>query len=162
MLQMRDSVEIYLLPGDLHFGDENTRIHTVLGSCISITLWHPRLHIGGMCHFMLPSRGTGKPSNGSLDGHYADEAIELLLCEIAKHKTRPDEYQVKLFGGGNMFRLALTENTFNVARDNVEAARALLDINGFDTHAEHMGGSGHRRIIFDLYDGSVLVKHEKL
>lgn len=153
-------VDIYLLPGDLHFGDKNTRIHTVLGSCVSIAVWHPRLHIGGMGHSMLPSRG--KPGKQNLDGHYVDEAIELLLHEISKRHTHPDEYQVKLFGGGNMFRRHPTKKAFNVAESNIEAARVLLEAGGFAIHTEHVGGSGHRNIIFDLCDGSVLVKHEKI
>jgi len=163
--QTAEPIEIYLLPGDFHFGDENTRISTVLGSCVSIAVWHPLLRIGGMSHSLLPSRGKPGKHNlamTSLDGHYADEAIELLLREIGKRHTRPAEYRVKLVGGGNMFRQPLAENAFNVAGSNVEAARALLAASGFNVHAEHVGGSGHRSVIFDLRDGSVSVKHEKI
>ena len=53
----RNVIEIFLQPGDFYFGDRDTRIRTLLGSCVSITMWHPRLHVGGMCHFMLPERG---------------------------------------------------------------------------------------------------------
>jgi len=41
-------IEIALQAGELHFGNRNTRIRTLLGSCISITAWHPQLPIGGM------------------------------------------------------------------------------------------------------------------
>ena len=161
LLQTDEPTEIYLLPGDFHFGGKNTRIRTVLGSCVSITVWHPRLRIGGIGHSMLPCRGN-KPGNPNLDGHYADEAVELLLREIGKRHTRPAEYQVKLFGGGNMFRQPLAEGAFNVAGRNIEAARLLLEAGGFNIHAEHVGGSGHRSIVFDLYDGKVSVKHEEI
>ncbi len=157
---VNEPVEIYLLPGDFHFGDGNTRIHTVLGSCISITVWHPLLRIGGMSHSMLPSRS--KPGNTDFDGRYADEAMGLLLREIGKRNTRPDEYQVKLFGGGNMFQQVLAKKAFNVAGNNIEAARRLLEAGGMNIQAEHVGGSGHRRLIFDLCDGNVWVKHEKI
>ena len=163
--QTAEPVEIYLLPGDFHFGGKNTRIRTVLGSCVSIAVWHPLLRIGGMSHSMLPSRGKPGKANlamTSLDGHYADEAIELLLREIGKRNTRPREYQVKLIGGGNMFRQPFAERAFNVAGSNIESARALLETSGFIIHAEHVGGSGHRNIIFDLCDGSVSVKHEEI
>ncbi|MBI5439097.1 MAG: chemotaxis protein CheD [Nitrosomonadales bacterium] len=165
ILQTAEPTEVYLLPGDFHFGDSNTRIRTVLGSCVSIAVWHPLLRIGGMSHSLLPSRGnSGNPNLAKtpLDGHYADEAIGLLLREIGKRHTRPAEYQVKLFGGGNMFRQPLSERAFNVAGSNIEAARMLLKEGGFNIHAEHVGGSGHRRIIFDVCDGSVSVKHEKI
>lgn len=160
ILQAAEAAEIYLLPGDFHFGGNNTRIRTVLGSCVSIAVWHPLLRIGGMSHSVLPNRG--KPGNHNLDGHYADEAVELLLREIGKCNTRPDEYRVKLFGGGSMFRQPLSERAFDVGGSNIEAARALLDAGGFNVHAEHVGGSGHRSVIFDLGDGSVSVRHEKI
>ena len=160
LLQASKPAEIHLLPGDFYFGGNNIRIHTVLGSCVSITAWHPLLRIGGISHSLLPCRG--KPGNHNLDGHYADEAVELLLHEIGKCNTRPDEYQVKLFGGGNMYRQHLAARHFNVAVRNVEAARVLLEKEGFNIHAWHVGGNGHRNIIFDLRDGNVLVKHEEI
>lgn len=162
ILQTAKPVEIYLLPGDFHFGDENARIHTVLGSCVSIAVWHPLLRIGGMSHSILPSRRKGKSDNHKRDGCYIDDAIELLLREIGKHHTHPLDYQVKLFGGGNMFRQPLAGKALNVGGDNIKAARTLLEAGGFNIHAEHVGGGGHRSIIFDLRDGSVLIKHEKL
>jgi chemotaxis protein CheD len=158
MTLIADPVEIYLLPGDFYFSDHAARIHTVLGSCVSISLWHPVLRIGGMTHFVLPNRY--RQASLQSGGHYADEVIELMLSEISKRDTRPCDYEVKLFGGGNMFEHP--RQTLNVARDNIEAARMLLGENGFEIHAEHVGGNGHRRIIFDLRDGSVLLKHSKL
>lgn len=160
ILKTVEAVKVYLLPGDFYFGEGNTLIRTVLGSCVSITVWHPRLRIGGMSHSMLPNRG--KQGYHQPDGHYVDEAIELFLQVIDKHHTRPAEYQVKLFGGGHMFRRPFEEMNLNVAVSNVEAARAMLTVNGFNIQAEHVGGSGHRNIIFDLCDGSVLLKHQEL
>lgn len=151
--------EIFLLPGEIFFAANNNRIHTVLGSCVSISLWHPALRMGGMCHFMLPSRGTR--GGDGLDGRYADEAIQLLLCEIDKSQTRPAAYQVKIFGGGNMFHAFQEGKVLDVAKANIQAARDLLNRNGFPIHAEDVGGNGHRRIIFDLCDGNVWVRHDR-
>lgn len=162
ILQIAQPVAAHLLPGDFYFGDENSIITTVLGSCISIAVWHPLLRIGGMSHSILPSRGKGKSGNQKLDGCYIDDAIELLLREIGKHHTRPADYQVKLFGGGNMFKQTHAESALNIGVSNIRVARHLLEASGFTVHAEHVGGSGHRRIIFDMRDGSVLVKYEKL
>lgn len=153
-------VEIHLQPGEFHFGGGNTRIHTLLGSCVAITLWHPILHVGGMCHFMLPSR-EGRPSSG-LDGRYADEAMQLFVQEIGKCHTRPDEYQTKLFGGGNMFPYLTRKRPAEVGVHNVEAARELLLAYDLRIQSEDVGGSGHRRVILDLRDGDVWVRHEKI
>ena len=86
--------EVILQPGELFFGKEDVVLKTVLGSCIAITLWHPEQKMGGMCHYMLPTRGW--PTT-LLDGRYADEAITLLLQAVAQYPPPLDEYEVKLF-----------------------------------------------------------------
>ncbi len=150
-------IEIFLQPGEFYFGDRDTRIRTVLGSCVSLTLWHPRLLIGGMCHYMLP--GRGKPRPGSLHGKYADEALELLLREIRAAGTRPQDYELKMFGGGNMFpHLAAADDCRDVPCRNVVAGRELAARYGFAVKAEHLGGAGHRNVIFDLWNGHVWVR----
>ncbi len=167
-------IEIFLQPGEFYFGDRDTRIRTLLGSCVSITMWHPRLLIGGMCHFLLPSRGARK--SGALDGRYADEALEMFIRETRVAGTRPQEYEVKLFGGGNMFpgnghgreiKLSLSADTDNdncrsVPCKNVQAARMLVEQHGFSIAAQHLGGAGHRQILFDIWSGYVWVKHNPI
>lgn len=146
-------LEVYLNPGDWHFGDEDTRIKTLLGSCVSFTLWHPGKKIGGMCHYMLPSRGS-KPAHDELNGKYADEALQLMVQEIEKERSRPQDYIAKVFGGGSM----LETGTINVSDRNVEAARKLIDYYGFRMEGECLGGVGHRNVIFDVWSGEVWLK----
>ena len=77
-------VDIFLQPGEWYFGGRDTRIRTLLGSCIAITLWHPRLQVGGMCHFLLPSRSSLHPPATPLDGRYGDEAVAALVHEVRR------------------------------------------------------------------------------
>ena len=152
--------EVILQPGELFFGKEDVVLKTVLGSCIAITLWHPEQKMGGMCHYMLPTRGW--PTT-LLDGRYADEAITLLLQAIAQYPPPLDEYEIKLFGGGNMFdqpQYAKRDN--NVATRNIEAAWQLTRHLGLDIKAHHLGHSGHRSLIFELSNGSVWLRHHRL
>jgi chemotaxis protein CheD len=155
-------IEIFLQPGELWFGDEHTRIRTILGSCVAVTLWHPRRRIGGMCHYMLPSRirGTGKP----LDGRYGDEALDLLTKEIRAVHSLPHEFEAKLFGGGHMFQRFCTGKSCGgqVPDRNVAAGRELVLRHGFKVKAEQLGGHGHRQVIFDIWSGHVWVKHAPL
>lgn len=58
--------EVYLLPGEYFVGDARYRIRTVLGSCVSITLWHRRLRIGAMSHFLLSEREAGRTASRKL------------------------------------------------------------------------------------------------
>ena len=157
----RNTIEIFLQPGEFWFGDRDTRIRTLLGSCVSITMWHPRLRIGGMCHFMLPERGSRARADG-LDGRYAGDAIELFLRELRAAHTRPQDYQVKLFGGGRMFRSRHAADgpaALDVGTRNVEAARTLLRTHGFRVRAAHVEGEGHRNLIFDIGSGEVWLRH---
>jgi chemotaxis protein CheD len=155
------AIEIFLQPGEFHFGGCDTRIRTLLGSCVAITMWHPRLLIGGMCHFMLPSRIV-RPAN-ELDGRYADEAMALFHREIRAIGGGSGEFQVKLFGGGNMFNLPPhcddQSGCNNVACRNVMAARQLLHDHGHDIKAEHVGLHGHRNVILDVHSGKVWMRH---
>ncbi|MCK2095760.1 chemotaxis protein CheD [Thauera aromatica] len=156
----RHVIDIFLQPGDFYFGDCDTRIRTLLGSCVSITLWHPRLRHGGMCHYMLPARS--RRGGQALDGRYADDAIALFLRELRAHGTRPGEYQVKLFGGGRMFRPPRNREgneSMEIGNRNIEAGQRLLRQHGFRIKASHLAGDGHRSLIFEVGSGEVWVRH---
>ena len=157
-------LEVFLQPGDYYFGGRDTRIRTLLGSCVSMTFWHPRLLVGGMCHYMLPKRGI-KFSTGDWpapDGHYADEAIALLLKEIDAIGASHREYQVKLFGGGNMFPDTHKNRMTHIGIQNVQAARRLAKQYGFSCVSEHLGDIGHRNVIFEVWSGDVWIKHSNI
>ena len=144
--------EIFLNPGEFHFGDGNTRISTLLGSCVSITLWHPRRRIGGMCHYMLTERK--RPANAPLDGRFGSEAFGLFLQHVEAAGTRPGEYQAKLFGGGNMLS-GPAGGRLQIGPRNVAHGRQLLASRHIALLAEHVGGSGRRKLHFDVWSGDV-------
>jgi len=149
-------LEVFLNPGEFYFGEGDIRISTLLGSCVSIVLWHPIRRHGGMCHYMLDSRGI---IVDGLDGKYADEAMELFMIELKKRKTHPSEYTVKMFGGGNMFPNRKSANPEeDIGHRNIEAGHHLLDRYGFKLANEHVGGYGHRRLMLDLWNGDVWMK----
>lgn len=158
-----DFVEIFLQPGDFYFGDADTRIRTLLGSCVSITLWHPTLRIGGMCHYLLPTCDSQKARGTEPDGRYGDEAIQLFVREISARGTKPEEYEAKVFGGGNMFpRLARQSATMDIGNRNIALAKSALEQLGLTVKAKHVGDAGHRAIIFDVWSGDVWVKYQRL
>lgn len=164
MNNVAHKIDIFLQPGDWYFGTRDTRIRTVLGSCISLTFWHPRLLIGGMCHFMVPQRAFERRHCGdasSLDGRYADEAIELLAGEMRNIGAPLREYQVKLFGGGNMFPGQLRGHN-SIGQKNIETAHGLISKYGFNSVAEHLGSNGHRNVIFDIDSGNVWMRHVRI
>jgi len=149
--------DVILDPGEFCFASAGTRIRTLLGSCVSISMWHPRRRVGGMCHYMIPRRRRSPGTRHQLSGRYADEAIELFLRELARNNTMPHEYQVKMFGGGNQF--PDTRRALDIPRQNIDIGLELLEHHGFELTATHLGGTGARHILFDLTDGGVWLKH---
>lgn len=144
--------ETFLHPGEFHFAAAPAGIGTLLGSCVAITMWHPVRRVGGMCHIMLP--GRNRPVGSSLDPRYADEAVELFAVEAWRRKISPSGFRVKLFGGGRMFGKERA-TIIDVGRRNVDAADRALDRHGFVVTHEHVGGTAHRRLHFDLLTGDV-------
>jgi chemotaxis protein CheD len=149
-----DLIDVFLQPGDLFVGDAGFRIRTVLGSCVSITLWHPATLTGGMSHFLLPTRGAAATGD-ELDGRYGDEALRLILREFRRAGIAPSQCQAKIFGGGNMFPGPSRSGLVHVGQRNGEAARALLHERDIPIVSESLFGDGHRQIIFDIGSGDV-------
>lgn len=149
--------KVFLHPGDFHFDGGDTHIHTLLGSCVSITLWHPKKRIGGMCHFVLPKR-CNIDGKHKLDGRYADEAMELFERQCKKHGTELPEYHGKIFGGSNMFGGSQGSTQDMIGTRNASTAIQMLTERGINVLVAHVGESGHRRVVFNISNGDVWVR----
>lgn len=149
--------EVFLRPGEYFVGGAGWRMRTLLGSCVSIILWHPGRRVGAMSHFLLSTRGTSE--NDSPDGRYGDEALTLMLRDLERSHVPVQECEAKLFGGGNMFprqlRKPSSRQPLNVGEANGQAARALLCARGIPVRSESLFGVGHRQVIFDVATGMV-------
>lgn len=150
-------VDIFLHPGDLHFGEAGTCVRTVLGSCLAIVMWHPLRLIGGMSHCLLPSR-PNRSQGLKLDGRYVDEALPLMLLEAVRHDSDPNEYRIKLFGGGRTIEALQGGRGVPVGDQNIHKAVSNLSLLGLRIAAYDLGGSCHRWLVFDIGTGTVWVR----
>ena len=160
MLRDRAAIDIFLQPGECYVGDADCRIRTLLGSCVSVTLWHPAMRIGAMSHFLLAERGA--EGAFALDGRYGEEAMRLMLRELVRAGVDPMQCEAKIFGGGDMFPGTMRSGALNIGRKNGEKARRLLRGFGFRIVSESLFGIGHRQIIFDVASGDVWARQVKL
>jgi len=154
------AIEVYLLPGEYFVGDARYRIRTVLGSCVSITLWHPRLRIGAMSHFLLSERepGPGAERGAELSGRYGKDALALMVAQLQERGVRARECEAKVFGGGTMFPDLGASQQLGVGHRNGMAAERLLADYGIPVVSESLFGTGHRHILFDVATGDVWVR----
>lgn len=154
--------DIFVHPCGIWFGGGRVRLRTVLGSCVAVTLWHPVLRLGGMCHFMMDACGEGCGRDGRPEACYADGAMRDLHARIRAYGCRPCEFEAKLFGGGSMFAQAARRgkgHAILVHERNIEAGLALVVKLGHRVVAQHLGGEGHRHLVFDVHTGKAWLKH---
>jgi chemotaxis protein CheD len=162
-VRARKRVDVLLRPGDYFVGDASHRIRTVLGSCVSVTLWSQQPRVGAMSHFLLASRRGSEQDVDDvqgldlqkLDARYGDEALRLMLHELARRKVVASRCKAKIFGGGNMFPAQNFGGGSAIGRRNGEAARNLLQAHGIEVISESLFGDGHRQIAFDIDTGDV-------
>ena len=74
-------------------------MRTVLGSCVGVTFWVPRLGLAALCHPMLPNVPGGAPARPAAGRRYVDFAIRDLARQFDALGAQRSEVQVKLFGG---------------------------------------------------------------
>lgn len=150
------TIEVYLLPGEYFVGDARYRIRTVLGSCVSITLWHRRLRIGAMSHFLLSEREHEAAEE--LSGRYGKDAMALMVAQLQERGVRVRECEAKVFGGGTMFPGIEASRQQGIGHRNGVAAEKLLAEYGIPVVSESLFGTGHRHILFDVATGDVWVR----
>lgn len=141
---------INLNPCMLSAHREETEVTTLLGSCVSVCLWDPRLGYGGMNHYMLPLwNGDGLPTP-----KYGNVAIEKLIEKMLSFGSRREQLVAKCFGGANV--LGDTTGHMLIGERNVTLAQELLAIHRIPIVASEVGGFRGMKIIFNTRSGIVL------
>jgi chemotaxis protein CheD len=128
-------------------------ISTLLGSCVAVCLHDPKLGIGGMNHFLLPSRtgGANDDIDVILNGDYSMEVLVNALLNKGAQKTR---LIAKAFGGGTIvssIRMAIGER-------NAEFAKEWLGREGIRLVASDFNGPWSRKVVFVPKNGDAFCR----
>ena len=126
--------------------DPDAVLTTVLGSCIAVCFVDPVRKIGGMNHFLLPSREGHEGANVRFGAY----AMELLINGLLKRGADRSRLQAKMFGGASMMG-----NLRDIGASNAAFARKFLKDEDIPITAESTGGTSARRIRFWPTDGRV-------
>lgn len=131
---------VNVIQGDFVISEEEDVIlTTVLGSCIAVCMSDPARKIGGMNHFLLPSREGEHGANV----RYGAYAMELLINGLLRKGADRSRLQAKMFGGASMMG-----NLRDIGGSNAAFARRFLSDEGIPCLAESVGGTSARRIRF--------------
>jgi len=126
-------------------------VSTVLGSCVSVCLWDPRMASGGINHYMLPlwnGEGLATPKYGNI-------AIDVLIRKMLELGCSKERLLAKVFGGGNVLNAG--NGLFPIGDRNVAIAQDLLLQHGIRIAAADTGGTRGRKILFNTRTGVILM-----
>jgi chemotaxis protein CheD len=152
--------ELYVQPGESHLVTEPVIMRTVLGSCVGITFWAPRLGLAALCHAMLPRLPARRhdPVDFAAGRRYVDFAVHDLARQFDAFGALRGEIEVKLFGGGDVLLVSNEASRPTVGRLNCEAALAVLRDEGFVVSASSLGGTLGLNIQFHTGTGEVWLR----
>jgi chemotaxis protein CheD len=137
----------HLERGYVYFSKSPMKIHTVLGTAVSVCLWDTKLKIGGMNHYVYPiaeSAAKATPDHGNA-------AIIALLRIMQGAGSQLKDLVAQIFGGG------FPDSDDNQGNENVTIARRLLKKRGLKIVSEDVGGSLGRKVVFDTATGQAAV-----
>jgi chemotaxis protein CheD len=126
-----------------------------LGSCVALTAWDPRLRIGGLAHFMLPS-GSPDQAGKRAPAKFIAGGLETFLAELRAHGLAASRAQLKAAGGASM--LMLGGDSLEIGRRNADALVAALQAAGLRLAASDLGGRVGRTVQLDVGSGRVTVR----
>ena len=149
--------EIYLQPGESHLARSPALLKTLLGSCVGVTFWSPRLGMGALCHGVLP---RCPPGVREAEGYrYVDFAILDLARQFENSGALRGEVQIKVFGGADVLPVdSVLSRKATVGHQNWHTALEVLRDENFTVLASDLGGSVGRIIQFHTGTGEVLLR----
>lgn len=151
---------IYLKPADLHVSEEPSRVVTVLGSCVSVTLYNRRLRVGAVCHGALARCRLHQDCSPKCKHRFRfmDCAIGYMIRRFHRLGIANSEIEVKLFGGADTFG----SNRDNaVGAMNIKVSLEILEREKLKIVAADVGDSFGRKLIFFTHTGIAYVKRLK-
>jgi chemotaxis protein CheD len=154
----------YLKPGEMHIADRPGMVKTVLGSCVAVTMYNPRLKTGAICHSMMPRWVEERDGRGRSDEgfKYVDYSIRYMVDAFRSFGIRSREIEVKLFGGADMYSSGENdERHLSVGRQNIIEALNVMEENGLVLRKGDVGGTQGRKLHFYLHTGAVFLKRLK-
>jgi chemotaxis protein CheD len=146
-----------LHPGEWYFGNHYERVHTVLGSCVGLSVWHPRLKLGGLCHYLLPVAPVITKAKAG-DCRYGNNALAQMKKSMLSYAPL-NEYRIGIYGGGDMFSF---ESPRSIGYENIAYARQWLTREKIQLFQSDVGGTLSRSLILVMATGEVQIKRYEM
>lgn len=151
---------MYLKPREAYFIRGPLVVVTVLGSCLTVTMFHKRLGLSAICHALLPrcDNNGGCRTDCREKFKYVDCSIREMAGRLETNGAKRGELEVKIFGGADMFTVREGRADYTVGRKNFLTAVEALARERLVVAASDVGGTQGRKIYFHSDTGRVLLK----
>jgi len=149
----RKAVAIYLNPAEIVLAEGPATVTTVLGSCVSVTLFSPQTCLGTICHGVLPNGIDQDP------GKYVDQAVRYMVNFFQEKQVPVDTLVAKVFGGADMFpQMRGIRDQGTIGAQNILAALSTLEQAGIHPAVVEVSGQQGRKLVFFSETGEVFIK----
>ena len=123
----------------------------VLGSCVGVAIYCPRLRLGALAHVVLPRSSNAPPASGK----FADLAIPAMVEQLEQLGALRSSMIAKIAGGACMFGPG---GPLQIGAANIEAVIHAFTAIKIPIAGQDVGGSKGRRVRFHSADGSLTVE----
>lgn len=123
-------------------------MRTVVGSGVSICLWHPQKKCGVMSNFLYPKKGVSDSTTTMFGDISTQKAITLLEKQGIECKD-----MVAHIVGGSRSSDIWDKSGF----ENISTARKILQSHRIPIYSEDVSGKMGRKIVFNVENGHIAV-----
>jgi chemotaxis protein CheD len=163
-----DSTKITLGVGAVHVATKPNLVWTVLGSCVSMVLFVPRMKVSAICHAQLPKPGNSVEPCSNECPHpcfrnrsdtnafrFVTCCAEYMFKALDRMQVRKSEIAASVIGGASLLGIALKRS---VGNQNVEIARQILESHGISVAYDNTGGTHGRAVTYATDTGQIDVR----
>jgi chemotaxis protein CheD len=150
-----DLKQVYLHPGDIYVSRQPANISIILGSCVAVCIYNPRLKFGGATHYLLPSLRAAVGPNSP---RYGDFAIKQLLDQMKQAGSKKIELQAHVYGGASVLDSFRASTEVSIGNKNVRLALDMLAEESILIVKRETGGEKGRKITMRTDTGEITRK----
>ncbi len=146
---------VHIGPAEFEVSDrDDVLFSTVLGSCIAVCMRDPRIGVGGINHFVLPSPSTSERIDENLSLRYGAYSIERLINALISRGGNRLRLETKVFGGANVLSFAS-----GIGSRNSDFVERYLAEEGLPIAAKSLRGTRPRRLLYSPSTGQAWIKY---
>lgn len=145
---MKETITVYT--GEIKISDGTADLKSSpLGSCVVVVLFDNESKTGGMAHIMLPGKAPEKQD--AIPGRYAENAIGILIQELAGKGMDKEKLKAVVVGGGNV----LKRDNDTIGTDNLDSVYQLLKKYNIEIVAASVKGTERKTVRYDIRQGII-------